>query len=99
DKGAAESNVRPEAEQHRVGVGGDQVFLDEQFEAVGDGLEPTEEAADAGGAEPGLDAAADPARQPDEGQGGEGHDGNEEDRVNKGRDTAGPVRAQAERLE
>ena len=57
DERAAEGDVRAEAEEHLVGVGGDEVFLDEQLDAVGEGLQPAELAADAGGAEAVLDAA------------------------------------------
>ena len=68
---AAEGDVRAEAEEELVGAGGDDVFLDEELDAVGDGLQPAELAADAGGAEAVLDAAGDLALQPDEEDGRE----------------------------
>ena len=81
---AAEGDVRAEAEEHVIGVGGDEVFLDEQLDAVGEGLQPAELAADAGGAEAVLDAAGDLAFQPDEEDGGDGDEGDDE----PGRDRA-----------
>ena len=77
-EGAAEGDVRPEAEEHLVGVGGDEVFLDEQLHAVGDGLQPAELAADAGRAEAVLDAAGDLAFEPDEEDGGDGDEAENE---------------------
>ena len=85
EEGAAEGDVRPEAEEHLVGVGGDEVFLDEQLDAVGDGLQPAELAADAGGAEAILNAAGDLAFEPDEEDGGAGDEGEEQDHRQRGR--------------
>ena len=86
DEGAAEGDVRPEAEEHLVGVAGDEVFLDEQLDAVGDGLQPAELAADAGGAEAVLNAAGDLAFEPDEEDGGDGDEDEEEEDGDKGGD-------------
>ena len=82
---AAKGDVRAEAEEHLVGVGGDQVFLDEQLHAVGDGLQPAELAADAGRAEPILDAAGDLAFQPDEEDGRDGDESEEQHHLDKDR--------------
>ena len=43
---------------------GDDVFLGDELDAVGEGLQPAELAADAGGAEPVLNAAGDLALAP-----------------------------------
>ena len=74
---AAEGDVGPEAEEELVGVGGDEVFLDEQLDAVGEGLQPAELAADARRAEAVLNAAGDLAFEPDEEDGGAGHEADE----------------------
>ena len=67
----------PRRKRNVVGVGGDDVFLDEELDAVGEGLQPAELAADAGGAEAVLDAAGDFPLGPDEDEGGDGDKGDE----------------------
>ena len=57
---AAKRDVRCEPKQEVVGVGRDRVFLAEQLDAVGEGLQPAELAADAGRPEPVLNAAGRP---------------------------------------
>ena len=74
---AGQGDVGPEAEEHVVGVGGDDVFLDEQLHAVGEGLQPAELAADAGRAEAVLDAAGHLAFQPDGEDGRHQHEGDQ----------------------
>ena len=46
-EGAAQGDVGPDAEEQLIGRGRDEVFLDEQLHAVGQGLQPAELAADA----------------------------------------------------
>ncbi len=98
EEGAAEGDVGPQAEEHLVGVGGDEVFLDEQLDAVGDGLQPAELAADAGGAEAVLDAAGDLAFQPDEEDGGDGHESKQQQHRQQGGDPVGEVRRHAQQF-
>ena len=61
---SGQGDVGPQAKEQMVGVGGDDVFLDEQLHAVGECLQPAEFAADACGAKAVLDAAGDLAFQP-----------------------------------
>ena len=79
-----ERQVRREAEQKRVGAGGDQVFLQQQFAAVGDGLEQADRA-DAVGPEPALDVPGHLPLPPDaehrDGRGEADEDGGDEDDV------------------
>ena len=95
-EGADQGDVGAEAEEQVVGAGGDDVFLDQQFHAVGQRLQPAELAADAGGAEAVLDAAGDLALQPhgkDRGNQHEGDKGNGRDQgeqVRPGMDKEGP---------
>ncbi len=63
-------------------LAGDDVFLDEQLDAVGEGLQPAELAADAGRAEAILNAAGDFAFEPDEEDGRQQHEGDKEDGAN-----------------
>ena len=63
---------------------GDEVFLDQQLDAVGDGLQPAELAADARGTEAVLDAAGDLAFQPDEEHGRARHEADQHRRHDHG---------------
>ena len=83
-EGAAKGDVGAEAEEQLVGAGGDEVFLDEQLHAVGEGLQPAELAADARGAEAVLNAAGDLAFQPDEEDGGHRHEADQHRRGDHG---------------
>src|SRR6185369_17029065 len=65
-KGATESDIGTDAEEHLVRGGGNDVFLDKELDAISDGLQPAELAADASGTEPVLNATGDLALQPDE---------------------------------
>ncbi len=65
---SAKADVGRHAEQQLVGVRRTEVFLGDQLDAVGQGLQPAEAAADAGRAEPILDPAGDLPLQPDEDQ-------------------------------
>ncbi len=78
-EGRGEGEVRGEAEEEVVGAGGDEVFLEEEFDAVGEGLGPAVPAADAHGTVAGLHAAGDFAFGPDGEHGDEGDEGEDEE--------------------
>ena len=64
----AEAHIRRDAEQHRVGPLGHQVFFGDQLQAVGQRLQPAEFAPDARRPEPILNPPGDLPLKPDEEQ-------------------------------
>ena len=62
----AKANIRGDFEEELIGPIGHQVFFGEELEAVGQGLQPAEFAADARWAQAILDAAGNLALHPDE---------------------------------
>ena len=73
-EGTGQRDVGPETEEDVIRIVGDNVFLDEELEAVGEGLQPAELAPDARGPESILDAGGNFALQPDKIDRGEKHE-------------------------
>ena len=81
-----EADVGSELEEERVGVLGSDVFLGDQFDAVGEGLQPAELAADARGTEAVLNAAGNFAFEPDENKCADRNDVDQQENVDKRRE-------------
>ena len=95
----AETHVGRDPEKHAVGPIGHQVFLGQEFDAVGERLEPAELPARSSGAKTVLDAAGNLSLRPDENERATGDHVKDQHGRDDGRDRPRQPRRQAQSVD